>query len=93
MPRFHNIDGKKIQFTQDEEDAWDAEEKEWNDAAPARAWASLRKQRNKRLAETDWMATSVYTMSDAWKTYRKKLRDLPSEVSDPTSFSWPTKPS
>ena len=46
------------------------------------------------LAETDWMAGSDLTMSDAWKTYRQALRDYPSTVSDvdnPPAF--PTKPS
>ena len=54
----------------------------------------LRYTRNSLLAETDWMAGSDLTMSDAWKTYRQALRDYPSTVSDvdnPPSF--PTKPS
>jgi len=42
------------------------------------AMAELRKQRDVLLAETDWMANSDVTMSDAWATYRQSLRDLPS---------------
>ena len=62
----------------------------------------LREERNKRLAETDWMANSDVTMTDAWKTYRQALRDLPASSSpkltaidglDFTSVTWPTKPS
>ena len=62
----------------------------------------LRLYRNSLLAETDWMANSDVTMSDAWRTYRQALRDLPSTatpVLDPTSkpgisgVTWPTKPS
>jgi len=62
----------------------------------------LREERNKRLAETDWMANSDVTMTDAWKTYRQALRDLPAsstpklnsiEGLDMTSVTWPTKPS
>jgi hypothetical protein len=59
----------------------------------------LRKQRNAKLAETDWMGNSDVTMSAAWKTYRKNLRDLPDGAS-PTltdgvlgNVTWPTKPS
>jgi|TARA_A100001011_G_C14112389_1_gene757589 hypothetical protein len=59
----------------------------------------LRVERNKLLAETDWMANSDVTMSDTWKTYRQQLRDLPSTQS-PTivdgylsNVTWPTKPS
>ena len=62
----------------------------------------LRNYRNNLLAESDWMANSDVTMSNAWKTYRQALRDLPSTatpVLDPTSkpgisgVTWPTKPS
>ena len=62
----------------------------------------LRLYRNDLLAETDWMANSDVTMSDAWRTYRQALRDLPSTatpVLDNTSkpgisgVTWPTKPS
>ena len=61
----------------------------------------LREERNKRLAETDWMANSDVTMTDAWKTYRQALRDLPASASpkldsnydlDLTSVTWPTEP-
>ena len=31
-------------------------------------------------------------ISDAWKTYRQQLRDLPANTSDPTKPTWPTKP-
>ena len=53
MPRYHNINGNKVQFTAEEETARDAEEKAWSDAAPARALADLRNNRNRLLAETD----------------------------------------
>ena len=36
--------------------------------------ARNREERNKRLAETDWMACSDVTMSEDWKTYRQALR-------------------
>ena len=55
--------------------------------------AQLRKIRDELLAETDWMANSDVTMSDAWKTYRQALRDLPANTSDPANPTWPTKPS
>jgi len=77
MPRFHNINGVKVQFTAEEETARDAEEKAVVDAAPARALADLRSKRNRLLAETDYLALSDNTLSDDMKTYRKDLRDLP----------------
>ena len=37
------------------------------------AMAELRKQRDELLKETDWLANSDVTMSDAWATYRQSL--------------------
>ena len=53
---------------------------------------ALRFERNRRLAETDWWASSDVTMSDERKNYRAALRDLPANTSDPANPSWPTKP-
>ena len=62
----------------------------------------LRIERDARIAKTDWRASSDLTVSDAWKTYRQALRDLPASASpkldsnydlDLTSVTWPTEPS
>ena len=62
----------------------------------------LREERDKRIALTDWRASSDLTITDAWKTYRQALRDLPASASpkldsnyelDLTSVTWPTEPS
>ena len=58
-----------------------------------RNWIKLRLERDSKLAETDWWASSDLTMSDAQKDYRKALRDLPANTSDPKSPTWPSKPS
>jgi len=95
MPRFHNINGVKVQFTAEEETARDAEEKAFTDAAPARALADLRAKRNRLLAETDYLALSDNTLSDDMKTYRKDLRDLPAgkdTVAKCENAVFPTKP-
>ena len=95
MPRYHNINGNRVQFTAAEEAARDAEEKAWADAAPARALANLREKRNRLLAETDYYALSDVTMSDDMKTYRQNLRDLPAgkdTVEKCENATWPTKP-
>jgi hypothetical protein len=95
MPRYHNINGTKVQFTAEEEIARDAEEQAWADAAPARALAELRSKRNALLAETDYLALSDSTLSDDMKTYRQALRDLPSgknTVEKCKNATWPTKP-
>ena len=95
MPRYHNINGNKVQFTAEEETARDAEEKAWADGALARAQASLRSKRDALLAATDFYALSDVTMSDDMKTYRQELRDLPSgkdTVAKCEGATFPTKP-
>ena len=54
-------------------------------------WDIIRKRRNRELSETDWMALSDVSMSDAWKTYRQSLRDITTQ--DINNITWPTKPS
>ena len=95
MPRYHNINGNQVQFTAEEETARDAEEKAWADGALARAQARLRRERNQKLAETDFYALSDVTMSDDMKTYRQNLRDFPDgkdTVDKCDNATWPTKP-
>ena len=62
----------------------------------------LREERNKRLANCDWRASSDLTLSTAWKTYRQSLRDLPASASpkldanrnlEMSSVTFPTEPS
>jgi hypothetical protein len=93
MPRFHNINGERVQFTADEEAARDAEEQAWAAGADTRAASQVREQRDARLAETDWMASSDLTMSSEWVSYRSSLRDVPSQAGFPNTITWPTKPS
>ena len=95
MPRYHNINGNKVQFTAEEETAWDNAETAWNNGALSRAQANLREKRNRLLAETDYYALSDVTMSDDMKTYRQDLRDLPAgkdTVEKCDNATFPTKP-
>ena len=95
MPRYHNINGNKVQFTAEEETARDNEETAWANAAPARALDNLRQKRNRLLAETDYLALSDATLSDDMKTYRQNLRDLPAgkdTVEKCENATFPTKP-
>ncbi len=60
----------------------------------------LRLERDKRIAKTDWRASSDLTITDAWKTYRQALRDLPASATpklnsdydlDLPSVTWPSE--
>ena len=52
----------------------------------------VRSKRDDMIADTDWMALSDNTLTDAWATYRQSLRDITSQQGFPHSITWPTKP-
>ena len=81
-----------IELTAEENAARDAEEKEWADARPAREMERIREYRNGLLSATDWTANSDVTMSDAMKTYRQMLRDIPANNTVYEDVNWGTKP-
>ena len=95
MPRYHNINGEKVQFTAEEETARDNEETAWANGEVNRELNKLREQRNAKLAETDYLALSDNTLASNMATYRQQLRDLTSgldTVDKINNVTWPTKP-
>ena len=54
-------------------------------------WSNVRRDRDRRLSETDYLALKDNTMSAGMETYRQELRDVPAQ-SDPDNISWPSKP-
>ena len=87
-------DGSTLSFTFDDVLA---KKTELENAEPMRV---LRQERNRKLAQTDWRASSDLTLSSEWSTYRQALRDLPAN-STPTldtdgnlqNVTWPNEPS
>jgi len=77
--KFDWTDGtpKRVELTAEELAAREAEEKIWNDAKADRKLAEIKQIRLQKLKETDWMAMSDLTISDAWKTKRQSWRDIP----------------
>ena len=97
MPRYHNINGTKIQFTAEEEALRDAEELEWSNGAFNRSIEELRNTRNNLLAQTDWVVLPDSPVADktAWETYRTQLRDITNgltTVEQIEAVVFPTKP-
>jgi hypothetical protein len=54
--------------------------------------ASIRKQRDEKLTETDWCFRSDMTPSQQWIDYCQALRDVPSQAGFPWEVEWPTQP-
>ena len=79
---------------------WSAVSAKKTELVNAEPMRLLREERDRRLAETDWWASSDLTMSSDRTNYRQALRDLPANQT-PTidgegalqNVTWPTKPS
>ena len=74
-------------------DEFEAKLQELINAQPLK---ELRQERNKRLADADWVAIRAFTtgtpIPDKWKMYMQTLRDLPSTTEDPANPVWPSIP-
>ena len=97
MSRHKLVDGVKINLTPAEEAERDSQEQAWLAKNPpfAIAMRSLRRERNNKLAETDFYALSDVTMSSEMETYRQELRDITeglTTVEDVEAVVFPTKP-
>jgi len=87
--------GIEIDLTAEEITEREAKETEWNNGAFDRELNSLRDKRNYLLKETDWLANSDVTMSDAMRTYRQQLRDITNgltTVEEVNAVVFPEKP-
>ena len=60
-----------------------------NNAEPLKL---LREERNRRIAETDWWASSDLTMSAERTAYRQALRDITKTYTSLDDVVWPDKP-
>ena len=99
MSRHKLVDGVKVNLTPAEEAERDSQEQAWLAKNPPFdiAMRSLRRERNNKLAETDWTVLPDSPIADktAWQTYRTKLRDITENlttVEDVETVVFPTKP-
>jgi len=92
MTRYHATPEGNIPFTPEEESEWDAMSSKNLAEEPLRKASLIREQRNSLLQETDWMALSDVTITDAWKEYRQELRDITLQPTFPDEVIWPEKP-
>jgi len=74
--------------------SWDSSAVEAKEAELLTAYNihQLRTERNKRLSETDYLALSDQTMTDAQKKYRQDLRDITKSATSLDDVTWPEKP-
>lgn len=72
---------------------WSAVLTKKDELTAAEPMKALRAERDRRLAETDWRASSDLTLAADWATYRQALRDVPSSATSLDDVTWPTPPS
>ena len=70
-------DGVRLKLTAEEEAEYNAQQEAYAAASADRKLAEIKQIRLQKLKETDYLALSDVTMSDAVKTWRQSLRDLP----------------
>ena len=99
MSRHKLVDGVKVNLTPAEEAERDSQEQAWLAENPPFdiAMRSLRRNRNRLLAESDQTVLPDSPIADktAWQTYRTKLRDITENlttVEDVETVVFPTKP-
>lgn len=83
------VDSKILEMTDSEKQNVDS----------ANSFIDLRKERDMRLKNTDWIIIKQYednmlsiSKYQPWLDYRQSLRDLPKNTINPLNPSWPTKP-
>lgn len=79
-------------FTDNQEATAAQQEAAYKALKDAEAADSVRTERNRLLANTDWRFRSDMTPSQAWKDYCQALRDVPAQAGFPHNVQWPDKP-
>ncbi len=69
-------------YTAEEQADYDARMKALNDSIVPRKLEAIRKLRNEKLTETDYLAFADNTLSEEMKTYRQSMRDIPQDYSE-----------
>ena len=69
-------------YTAEEQADYDARMKALNDSIVPRKLEAIRKLRNEKLSETDYLAFADNTLSEEMKTYRQNLRNIPQDYSE-----------
>ena len=77
--KYDYVNGVKTELTAEQIKAYEDRDKAWEDNKSNRQIKKIRKIRNQKLFETDYLAMSDNTMSEEIKTYRQKLRDIPAD--------------
>tara|TARA_R110002012_G_C11508296_1_gene598141 strand:+ start:597 stop:926 length:330 start_codon:yes stop_codon:yes gene_type:complete len=79
MAKYKLLNGERVLCTAQEEAEIVSRENDYASQSATRKLNEIKKMRNQRLQETDYMANSDYTMPNNIKTWRQSLRDIPQD--------------
>lgn len=81
-------------FTDNEEATAAEQEAAYKAQKDAEQAKSVREERNRRIAESDWTQGKDIpdSVSSAWAVYRQALRDVPQQAGFPWEVTWPSQP-
>ena len=96
------VNGVRVELTDAEIAELAAREAEWTAGEQDRLAAAARQQRDKLLADTDWIVAKEVEKNardglgiqipQVWLDYRQALRDIPQQPGFPDNVTWPTAP-
>ena len=85
------------EFTDNEEGTAAEQEAAYRASVDNRVATSVRADRDRKLAASDWTVLTDSPLTTAkkteWKTYRTALRDISAAEGFPHTMEWPTEPS
>jgi hypothetical protein len=93
-----NSDGIAVESTNPSDFGvtWTQVKAKYDELVAAEPMVELRLERNKKLAETDWVVTMHKELGTniptAMKTYRQALRDITDDATSLDDVTWPEKP-
>ena len=72
--------------------SWTAVKAKFDELESGEPLKLLREERDRRIAQTDWWASSDLTMTSEQTAYRQALRDITDSYQSLDTVVWPTKP-
>jgi len=72
--------------------SWTAVKAKFDELEAGEPLKLLREERDRRIAQTDWWASSDLTMTSEQTAYRQALRDITESYQSLDTVVWPTKP-
>ena len=80
------VNGVIRELTSEELVEYNARQKAWEDGSAERKLIEIKRIRQGKHEETDYMANFDYTMPDDVKTWRQAMRDIPANYKTETEY-------